>query len=147
VWPHDNGIAACGLSRYGYDEWRHLPLTGLFDASAKLDGHRLPELFCGFHRRLGEGPTLYPIACSPQAWSAGTVFHLLQACLRLSIDAQERKLIVDRPKLPGFLSWLRLTGLRLPGGSWASLSFERRDQHTHVEVTDQRGGFEIELRR
>ena len=46
-----------------------------------VDLHRLPELFCGFPRRPGEGPTLYPVACAPQAWAAGAVFMLLQAAL------------------------------------------------------------------
>ena len=27
----------------------------------------------------GKGPTLYPVACSPQAWAAGSVFMVLQA--------------------------------------------------------------------
>jgi len=30
---------------------------------------RMPELICGFTRRPGEGPTLYPSACAPQSWS------------------------------------------------------------------------------
>ena len=44
----------------------------------------LPELFCGVDRRVGQGPTLYPVACSPQAWAAGAVFMLLQACLGIT---------------------------------------------------------------
>ena len=44
--------------------------TALFEASLHFDLHRLPELFCGFPRRAGAGPTLYPVACSPQAWAA-----------------------------------------------------------------------------
>ncbi len=39
----------------------------------------MPELFCGFPQDPGEGPVLYPVACSPQAWSAASVFLLLQA--------------------------------------------------------------------
>jgi glycogen debranching enzyme len=38
-----------------------------------FDSSRLPELFCGFRRRDGKPPTAYPVACSPQAWSAGAV--------------------------------------------------------------------------
>ncbi len=78
VWPHDNGIDRGGLlalrlRRSG----RRRRSAGLFEASGTIDGHRLPELFCGFHRRPGEGPTLYPVACSPQAWASGVVFHLI----------------------------------------------------------------------
>src|SRR5690606_23776673 len=50
VWPHDNGIVAMGLGRYGFKEHALKLLTGLFDASIALDLHRLPELFCGFER-------------------------------------------------------------------------------------------------
>jgi glycogen debranching enzyme len=80
VWPHDNGIAAAGCARYGLNGHVAVPFEGLFEASAEMDGHRLPELFCGFHRQPGEGPTLCPAVCSPQAWASGVVFQLL-ACL------------------------------------------------------------------
>ena len=89
-----------------------------------MDAHRLPELFCGFHRRPGEGPTLYPVACSPQAWASGVVFRLIQACLRLSIDVPARRLSVDRAMLPPFLYSLRLHNLDLPFGT-VDLLFER----------------------
>jgi glycogen debranching enzyme len=65
VWPHDNAIIAAGLADYGNKEGAVKFLPGLLAASIFLDLHRLTELFCGFHRRTGEGPTLYPVACSP----------------------------------------------------------------------------------
>jgi glycogen debranching enzyme len=73
-------------------------LAGLFESSTCLDLHRLPELFCGFARRPGEGPTLYPVACAPQAWSAGAVFLLLRASFGLEVNAARGKTAVtDRP--------------------------------------------------
>src|SRR5262249_23484208 len=107
VWPHDNGIITAGFARYGFDDLIPVPFGGLFDAAATMEGHRLPELFCGFHRRAGEGPTRYPVACSPQAWSSGVVFELIEACLRLSIDVEGRRLLVKAAALPAFLTWLR----------------------------------------
>src|SRR5262249_36972117 len=92
VWPHDTGPGAEGFSRYRFDDLIAAPFAGLFEASVMMDAHRLPELFCGFHRRAGEGPTLYPVACSPQAWSSGVVFGLLQTSLRLAIDPRARRL-------------------------------------------------------
>src|SRR5262249_49371194 len=83
VWPHDNALIACGLSRYGLREPVLAILSGLFEASHFLELQRMPELFCGFARRNGSGPTLYPVACAPQAWAAGAVYLLLQACLGL----------------------------------------------------------------
>ena len=90
VWPHDNALIAAGFARYGFADLVGTILTALLDASRFFESHRIPELFCGFHKRRGEGPTLYPVACSPQAWAAGSVFLLLQAALGLTIDAPNR---------------------------------------------------------
>src|SRR6202012_5031454 len=70
VWPHDNSIVGLGLSRYGFREEVTRIVDGLFAASIYIDLRRLPELFCGFPRRSDAGPTAYPLACAPQAWSA-----------------------------------------------------------------------------
>ena len=104
VWPHDNALVAWGMARYGFKEPVHKILTGLFDASLFVDLHRLPELFCGFVRRTGEGPTLYPVACAPQAWAAGSVFLLLQACLGLSIHGAGRTHPFFRPDFAGIFA-------------------------------------------
>ncbi len=90
VWPHDNALIALGLSRYGLREATARVLQGLFDASRFMSLNRLPELFCGFARRPAEKPTLYPMACAPQAWASASPFLLLQACLGLSA-----------PRMPG----------------------------------------------
>src|SRR5216110_2394552 len=71
IWPHDNAIAAAGFSRYGLTSPAARLLDALLDLSQAIDLHRLPELLCGFHRRAEERPTLYPVACAPQAWAAG----------------------------------------------------------------------------
>src|SRR5262249_41227512 len=81
VWPHDNAIIAHGFARYGLQQCALQVMRGLFDASTFFELRRTPELFCGFPRRAGEGPTLYPVACSPQSWAAGSVFYILQSCL------------------------------------------------------------------
>src|SRR5204862_182367 len=100
VWPHDNALIAAGLARYRLTRPALKILTGLFDASLFVDLHRLPELFCGFPRRPGKGPTLYPVACSPQSWAAGAVFMLLQACLGLRVCAREKQIRIQHPLLP-----------------------------------------------
>jgi glycogen debranching enzyme len=144
VWPHDNGLIAAGFSRYGFDDLIAAPFGGLFDASATMDGHRLPELFCGFHRRPGEGPTLYPVACSPQAWASGVVFQLIQACVRLSIDADQRLLCVDHAMLPSFLTYLRLVNLELPFGK-VDLLLEQQPLDVGVTVLRKDGNFEVRV--
>ena len=40
---------------------------GLVQAANYMDLRRAPELYCGFPRLPGRGPTLYPTACAPQA--------------------------------------------------------------------------------
>jgi glycogen debranching enzyme len=145
VWPHDNGLIAAGFARYGFDDLVAAPFTGLFDASETMDGNRLPELFCGFHRRgPGEGPTLYPVACSPQAWASGVVFGLLQACLRLSVDVPARRLCVDGAILPPFLRWLRLLNLEVSGGA-VDLLFEQSPLGASVSVLRQDGDVDLHL--
>ncbi len=144
VWPHDNGMIAAGLSQYGLDAAIAPLFAGLFNASTWMDGYRLPELFCGFHMREGEGPTLYPVACSPQAWASGVVFHLLQACLRLSPGPDHRTLRITDPILPPFLKHLRLFNLELPGGA-VDLLFEQRGDGVAVTVLDQRGDVSVDV--
>ncbi len=78
IWPHDNALIALGLARYGFTQAVEQLFTGLFRAATYMDARRLPELYCGFQRQRGRGPTLYPVACSPQAWASATPF----ACSR-----------------------------------------------------------------
>jgi glycogen debranching enzyme len=102
VWPHDNAMIALGLSRYGLNEGVVRILTALYDVSQHTELNRLPELFCGFQRMLpGGSPTLYPVACSPQAWASAALLGLLKVALGLRFDAQNRTLLLDRPALPG----------------------------------------------
>jgi glycogen debranching enzyme len=144
VWPHDTGLCAAGFSRYGFDDLIAAPFSGLFEASVTMDSHRLPELFCGFHRRSGEGPTLYPVACSPQAWSSGVVFGLLQASLRLSIDPRAKRLCIDRSILPPFLTVLRVLDLDVAFGT-VDLLFERHPLDVSVTVLRKHGDFEVRV--
>ena len=67
IWPHDNALIALGLGRYGFKRAAGAIFAGLFDAAGHMDLMRFPELFCGFPRRRGAAPTLYPVACAPQA--------------------------------------------------------------------------------
>jgi glycogen debranching enzyme len=144
VWPHDNGLIAEGFSRYGFDDLVMKPFGALFDAAAAMDAYRLPELLCGFRRRQGEGPTLYPVACSPQAWAAGVVFQFVQCCARMSVDAAAGRLVLNRPLLPPFLTYLKFTNLRLPFGT-ADLLIERSADEVVVNVLRQSGSFPIDV--
>ena len=142
VWPHDNAMVATGLGNYGMTQSAALMLEALFEASCYFEMNRLPELLCGLHRRNGEGPTLYPVACSPQAWSAGAAFMLLTASLGLSLDAPAGRVVFNRPTLPDSLSCLRIENLQLRDAS-VDLVVERHAQNIHVEVARKSGAVDI----
>ena len=142
VWPHDNALIADGLARYNHQDMAADVLTGLFDASIVVDQHRLPELFCGFPRRPGEGPTLYPVACAPQAWAAGSVFMILQACLGMSIDAPARRLRLTRPMLPAYLNEVRISNLAV-GPATIDISFHRHPDDIGISILRRSGEVEV----
>jgi glycogen debranching enzyme len=124
VWPHDTALAALGLSYYGEREGVVRITAGLFEAATQLE-MRLPELFCGFQRAAGEAPVGYPVACLPQAWAAGSVFMLLQACLGLVIDGEAAQVEIRDPVLPVGIDRLTVADLRIGDGS-IDLTFERQ---------------------
>lgn len=107
-----------------------------------FDLHRVPELFCGFAREEGEGPILYPVACAPQAWSAASVFLLLQACLGLTISGIEPKISFVRPVLPAFLDQVRIRDLSV-GAAKVDLMLVRHGADVSVNVLRRQGDVEI----
>ena len=146
IWPHDNALIAAGLARYGHVEPALRVLEALFDASRSTRLHRLPELFCGFERRTGDGPTLYPVACAPQAWSAGAVFLLLQACLGLSIDAPRRRIEVRNGRLPRFLRHLTIRNLRVADAT-VDLRCERDQNGVGIRLLRREGQLDVLVRK
>jgi len=113
IWPHDNALIALGLSRYEHKQAVETLFEGLFAAGNYMDHRRLPELFCGFQQHHGQGPTLYPVACSPQAWASATPFTLLEASLGLQFDPFKGEIRLCNPRLPAFLDEVILRDVRL----------------------------------
>jgi glycogen debranching enzyme len=99
IWPHDSAICAAGLARYGNRDHVVRLMSNTFEAAVHFD-MRLPELFCGFPRAVGEAPIAYPVACLPQAWSSGSVFMLLQSCLGIQVDGWNGEVQVEQACLP-----------------------------------------------
>jgi glycogen debranching enzyme len=145
VWPHDNAMIAAGLGRYGFREHAARILEGFLDVSSFVDLHRLPELFCGLERRSGEGPTAYPVACSPQAWAAAAVYMLLQACLGLQVNSINRHVVVQKPYLPEPLRDLSITGISAASGG-VDLLFTRDNGRVRVQVLSNTSDFDVVLR-
>ncbi|HEV3163684.1 MAG TPA: amylo-alpha-1,6-glucosidase, partial [Isosphaeraceae bacterium] len=138
IWPHDNALIAHGLARYGLKDEVVKVLTGIFDLSLFVDQHRVPELICGFERRPGEGPTLYPVACAPQAWSAASVYMLLQACLGMEIRAAESEIHFFQPLLPQSLRQIRIKNLQL-GENSVDLVLDRHGHGVGIEIERREG--------
>ena len=132
VWPHDTALTALGLSHYGERDGVVALMAAMFETADALE-MRLPELFCGFQRQAGEPPVGYPVACLPQAWAAGSIFMMLQACLGLTVTAQGVT-IVD-PRLPIGIDRLWIEDLQV-GHHCLTIAFERHhDDRILVETT------------
>ena len=144
IWPHDNALIALGFARYGLKHSVEQVFKALFDAASYMDLRRLPELFCGFRREKGRGPTLYPVACAPQAWASATPFTLLEAALGLEFDARRGEIRLRNPRLPAFLNEVILRELRL-GPSSVDLCIRRHGDDVSLEVLGTRGRVQVSL--
>src|SRR6516164_822742 len=144
IWPHDNALIALGLARYALKHSVEAVFKALFDAATYMDLRRLPELFCGFRREKGRGPTLYPVACAPQAWASATPFTLLEAALGLEFDAGRGEIRLRNPRLPAFLNEVILRELRL-GSSSVDLRIRRHGEDVSLEVMRTRGRVQVSL--
>jgi glycogen debranching enzyme len=142
VWPHDNALIAYGFGRYGFTKEALGIFQGMFEAAMYFDLHRMPELFCGFPRDPGDGPVLYPLACSPQSWSAASVFLFLQASLGLRIDGVRRRVSLGRPALPPFLNDIEITNLKV-GASSLDFHLTRHGDDVSAKVLRREGDLEI----
>jgi glycogen debranching enzyme len=144
VWPHDNALIAMGLARYGNRAGALRILEGLFDAAVHLGGGSLPELFCGFPREQRLGPVPYPVACHPQAWSAASVFMILQAIMGLHVMGFDKRVVIDSPMIPPWLEWLSVEDLKVGDGS-VSFVLRRTVKGATLEVMARRGVASIEV--
>jgi glycogen debranching enzyme len=142
IWPHDNALIAHGFASYGFKQAASDVLTALFDASLFMDLGRLPELYCGFARRPGEGPTLYPVACNPQAWASAAVFFLIQSCLGLHIQAESQRVHFTNPVLPPSLQTVHIQNLKVGTGT-VDISLQRQADDVAVHVRRRVGRINV----
>jgi glycogen debranching enzyme len=144
IWPHDSAMVAVGLRSYGFDDDALEILTGLYEAATEFDLYRLPELFAGFDRATYGRPVRYPVACSPQAWAAGSLPYLLVAVLGIVPDAFARTMQVIRPRLPVWLDWVEVKGLAIGAGR-VDLRFERSGDLTLAAVTSKSDDVHVKI--
>jgi glycogen debranching enzyme len=144
IWPHDNALIALGLGRYGLRQAVGRLFQGLFDAASYMDLRRLPELFCGFQRQHGRGPTLYPVACSPQAWASGTPFSLVEAALGLEFEPRGHEIRLRDPRLPSFLDDVTLRNLQL-GPATVDIRIRKQNDDVSLEILRTRGRVQVSI--
>jgi glycogen debranching enzyme len=144
VWPHDNALIALGFARYGLKREAAMLFEGMFDVASRMDLMRLPELFCGFPRRRDTAPTLYPVACSPQAWASAVPFAMLEACLGLCCDYERNEVRFEKPTLPQFLDRVTVRNLAI-GESQIDMTIERHGEEVVVTPLKRTDAVEIKI--
>lgn len=144
IWPHDNALIAMGLSRYGFKDEANAVFSAIAAAASYMELRRLPELFCGFRRVRAQAPTLYPVACSPQAWASSTPFAMLQASLGLEFRPDENRIVFRNPVLPSFLDMLVLKNLGL-GDASVDLGLYRSGGKVSLQIIKTTGHIETSL--
>jgi glycogen debranching enzyme len=145
VWPHDNSLIADGLRRYGFAEQAELISRAVLEAGMRFSDDRLPELFCGFtrDRKFDSPPGEYLVSCSPQAWGAGALFHLLQTLAGVRVDVLERRVRIDPVETPLY-NRLRVEGMRVGEGA-IDFTISQGRGGTRVKVDKLPAGLRLEL--
>jgi glycogen debranching enzyme len=143
IWPHDNAIVAQGFAKYGHKRAIGAVFEDLVRAGTYMDQRRIPELYCGFRRRAGRGPTLYPTACSPQAWASGALFGLLPAMLGLEFDCGARQIRLVNPMVPAVAGDIVVRNLPV-GGVHADFAL-RHDSRTAVSLEVLRADGDVQI--
>lgn len=142
VWPVEHGSFAMGMMRFGLIKELHTIASAIFESSTLFDYNRLPECFSG-HPRDKEHPfpALYPKTNWPQAWSASSVFAIMQAILGLYPFAPTKLLLLD-PQLPDWLPEIFVRNLHV-GKAVVSIRFYRKGANTHFDVLEKRGRLHV----
>ena len=138
VWPHDNALIAWASHNTDTRRRSSRYSKPCLKPRRYMELRRLPELLCGFQRRRGRGPTLYPVACSPQAWASGALLLMLQASLGLEFDPAQNEIRFRDPLLPSFLESVLFRNLQL-GESSADVMAYRHADKVSVEVVRSEG--------
>jgi glycogen debranching enzyme len=144
IWPHDNSLIALGFSRYGLKEHAGKMFEAAFAAASYMELRRLPELYCGFRKRRGAGPTLYPVACSPQAWASGALFLMLQAALGIEFAPDASEIRFRNPRLPASFDRIVLRQLAMSGAK-VDIELRRSGPHVSMRVLRNSGAAQISM--
>ncbi len=142
VWPHDNAIIAEGMRKIGRTGDLHKIMHGLFEVAQQEPDFRLPELFCGFDRMESTRPIDYPVSCSPQAWSTGSMFQMIKACINFQLETFDSKIRIVEPSFPDWLERVIIKNLRV-GKASIDLSFQSRNGQTSCQLLKKNGNLKV----
>ncbi len=142
VWPHDNAIILEGLRKIGRIRDAHRLMWSMISVAQHQQDFRLPELFCGFERTDWSRPIDYPVSCSPQSWSAGSIFQMLTACVNFQPDAIKKTLRILDPSLPDWLQSLTIRNLKV-GEAEIDIAFNAADGHTYCQILKKIGNLRV----
>ncbi|MCY9665068.1 amylo-alpha-1,6-glucosidase [Paenibacillus alginolyticus] len=142
IWPHDNSLVLLGMSRSGFKAETMQVIEGLMKASESFEYHRLPELYCGYDDSIGE-PVPYPVACSPQAWAAGTPLVFLQTMLGIEPDTLGGTIRFN-PVLPSGMTELTVRNMTVAQGKLSlHILFNPQTQTAVVNVLHNTTGLQV----
>lgn len=142
VWPHDNSLIVLGLAKYGYQEHVNKVVSALFKSAEQFEDYRLPELFCGYDNQQEETIVPFPVACSPQAWAAGTPFALVHALLGFEVDSLKKVMKIN-PSLPEEMDWIECKGIQIGKGT-IDIIVQKENEEIVFDITNNTSGFEID---
>jgi glycogen debranching enzyme len=136
-----------GFCNYGRTDVAAKIFEAMFEAALLFEGQRLPELFCGFDRRDDESPTKYPVACSPQAWAVASVYGLIQSTLGMVINANNKEISFNHPRLPDFLTQLELKHLQLPNDQTVGFTISKHRSDVAINVISKPPDWRVVIRK
>ncbi|MDZ5712730.1 amylo-alpha-1,6-glucosidase [Jeotgalibacillus haloalkalitolerans] len=140
VWPHDNSMILLGMGKLGHHTEMNKVIGGLIEASRHFEYDRLPELFCGYDESLKKAVP-YPVACSPQAWAAGTPLSFIQSLLGIFPDSLNKNIVIN-PVLLESMDELQVNDMKV-GEGVLSLEVRRINGKVDVKVLNNTTGFEV----
>lgn len=142
VWPHDNAIIMEGMRKIGRIRDAHQLMASMVAVAQHQQDFRLPELFCGFERSDWSKPIDYPVSCSPQAWSAGSIFQMISSCLNFQPDAANKVLRIVEPCLPDWMEQVTIRNLKV-GKCSLDIVFNIANGQTFCQILKKTGDLKV----
>jgi glycogen debranching enzyme len=144
IWPFENAIIAAGLKKYGMVYETQRVFDALVAASGYFEYLRWPEVYAGVGRDVGGVLAVQPDASRPQAWSAASIFLLMQTILGVATHAFSCRVDIT-PVLPSQLDEVVIRNMFCNKGV-LSYRVKREANAVLMEIIDNPDGLDIVVR-